>query len=56
MQEIGDDLVSQVTDDYPKDDSNEFSGKIHCVRFDLGENKVSHLEPQELKFYRSLAR
>jgi len=45
-----------VTDDYPEGESNKFSGKIHWVRVDLEEDDVSHLEPPELKYHRTMAR
>jgi arylsulfatase len=54
--DIGGDLALPVTDDYPEGVSNEFSGKIHWVRIDLEEDNVSHLEPEELKYHRALAR
>ncbi len=54
--DIGGDLALPVTDDYPEGESNQFSGKIHWVRVDLEEDNVSHLEPEELKYHRALAR
>ena len=36
--------------------SNKFSGKIHWVRVDLEEDSTSHLEPEELKYHRVMAR
>jgi arylsulfatase len=54
--DVGGDLALPVTDDYPEGESNKFSGKINWVRIDLEEDNVSHLEPQELKYHRALAR
>jgi arylsulfatase len=54
--DIGGDLALPVTDDYPEGESNKFSGKINWVRIDLEEDNVSHLEPEELKYHRALAR
>jgi len=54
--DIGGDLALPVTDDYPEGESNQFSGKINWVRIDLEEDNVSHLEPEELKYHRALAR
>jgi arylsulfatase A-like enzyme len=54
--DIGGDLALPVTDDYPEGVSNQFSGKIHWVRIDLEEDHVSHLEPEEQKYHRLLAR
>ena len=54
--DVGGDTALPVTDDYPEGVSNEFSGKIHWVRIDLEEDNVSHLEPEELKYRRALAR
>jgi hypothetical protein len=54
--DVGGDLALPVTDDYPEGESNQFSGKIHWVRVDLEEDNVSHLEPEELKYHRALAR
>jgi hypothetical protein len=50
------DLTLPVTDDYSKGESNKFSDKISWVRIDLEEANVSHLEPDELKYQRALAR
>ena len=50
------DLALPVTDDYPKGESNQFSGRINWVRIDLEEDDVSQLEPDELKYHRTLAR
>jgi arylsulfatase len=54
--DVGGDLALPVTDDYPEGESNKFSGKINWVRIDLEEDNVSHLEPEELKYHRALAR
>jgi len=54
--DVGGDLALPVTDDYPEGEKNEFTGKIHWVRVDLEEDNVSHLEPEELKYHRALAR
>jgi arylsulfatase A-like enzyme len=54
--DVGGDLALPVTDDYPEGMSNQFSGKIHWVRIDLEEDNVSHLEPEEQKYRRLLAR
>ena len=54
--DVGGDLALPVTDDYAEGEDNQFSGKIHWVRVDLEEDNVSHLEPEELKYHRVLAR
>ena len=54
--DLGGDLALPVTDDYPQGGSNKFSGKIHWVRVDLEEDSTSHLEPEELKYHRVMAR
>jgi arylsulfatase len=54
--DVGGDLALPVTDDYPEGESNKFSGKINWVRIDLEEDNVSHLESEELKYHRALAR
>jgi arylsulfatase len=54
--DVGGDLAMPVTDDYPEGESNQFSGQINRVRIDLEEDDVSHLEPEELKYHRTLAR
>ena len=54
--DVGGDLALPVTDDYPEGESNKFTGKIHWVRIDLEEDNVSHLESDELKYHRALAR
>jgi arylsulfatase len=54
--DVGGDLALPVTDDYPEGESNKFSGKIHWVRVDLEEDDVSHLEPPDVKYHRTMAR
>ena len=54
--DVGGDLAMPVTNDYPEGESNQFNGKINWVRVDLEEDDVSHLEPPELKYHRTLAR
>jgi arylsulfatase len=54
--DVGGDLALPVTNDYPEGESNKFSGKIHWVRIDLEEDNVSHMESEELKYHRALAR
>ena len=54
--DIGGDLALPVTDDYQEGEKNQYSHKIHWVRVDLEEDNVSHLEPEELKYHRALAR
>ena len=53
---VGGDLAMPVTDDYPEGESNQFSGKINWVRVDLEEDDVSHMEPEEQKYHRIMAR
>ena len=54
--DVGGDLALPVTYEYPEGESNKFSGKIHWVRVDLEEDNISHLEPEELKYHRMMAR
>jgi len=54
--DVGGDLALPVTDDYPEGESNQFSGKIDWVRVDLEEDDVSHLEPEDQKYHRIMAR
>jgi arylsulfatase len=54
--DVGGDLAMPVTDDYPEGESNQFSGQINRVRIDLEEDDVSHLEPEEQKYHRIMAR
>jgi arylsulfatase len=52
--DIGSDLATPVTDDEPED--SRFKGKINWVRVDLEEDDVSHLESEEQKYHRIVAR
>jgi arylsulfatase len=54
--DIGGDFALPVTDDYPEGEKNQFQSKIIWVRIDLEDDDVSHLEPAELKYQRTLAR
>jgi arylsulfatase len=54
--DIGGDLALPVTDDYPEGEKNQFKGTIDWVRIDLEDDDVSHLEPNELKYHRIMAR
>jgi arylsulfatase len=54
--DVGGDLALPVTDDYPEGEKNQFKGTIHWVRIDLEDDDVSHLEPQDLKYHRTMAR
>ncbi|MGB3715574.1 MAG: arylsulfatase [Candidatus Promineifilaceae bacterium] len=54
--DVGGDTALPVTGDYPEGEKNAFQGKILWVRIDLEDDDVSHLEPQELKYHRALAR
>ena len=54
--DVGGDLALPVTDEYPEGESNKFAGTIHWVRVDLEEDNTSHLEPEELKYHRMMAR
>jgi len=49
-------LALPVTNDYAEGENNKFTGKIHWVRVDLEEDNVSHMESEELKYHRALAR
>ena len=51
--DLGCDLASAVTEDAPK---GEYQGKLHWVRIDLEEDDVSHLEPEEQKYSRIIAK
>lgn len=53
--DVGGDLAMPVTDDYPERD-NHFQGRIGWVRVDLEDDDVSHLEPEESKYQRVMAR
>jgi arylsulfatase A-like enzyme len=54
--DVGGDLAMPVTDDYPEGEKNKFKGTVHWVRIDLEEDDVSHLEPEEQKYHRIIAR
>ncbi len=54
--DIGHDLATPVTDDYPEGKKNKFQGKIYWVRLDLEDDDVSHLEAEENKYHRIMAR
>ena len=54
--DAGVDGAAPVTDDYPEGAENEFTGTTNWVRIDLEEDNVSHLESEELKYHRALAR
>jgi arylsulfatase len=54
--DIGGDLAMPVTDDYPEGVKNKFQGEVHWVRIDLEDDDVSHLEPEEQKYHRMMAR
>ena len=45
-----------VADDYAAGEKNKFQGTIHWVRIDLVGDDVSHLDPEELKYQRKMAR
>jgi hypothetical protein len=47
---------SPVTDDYPEGKKNHFRDKIHWARIDLKDDDIGHLEPEDLKYQRILAR
>jgi hypothetical protein len=54
--DVGGDLAMPVTDDYPEGEKNKFKGTVNWVRIDLEEDDVSHLEPEEQKYRRIIAR
>ena len=54
--DVGGDLAMPVTDDYPEGEKNKFTGTVHWVRIDLEDDDVSHLEPEEQKYRRIIAR
>jgi arylsulfatase len=54
--DVGGDLALPVTDDYPEGEKNKFQGTVNWVRIDLEEDDVSHLEPEEQKYRRIIAR
>ncbi|MDI9547207.1 MAG: arylsulfatase, partial [Chloroflexota bacterium] len=47
--DVGCDLASPVTEDYPER-NNAFTGVIHWVRIDIGDDDLSHLLDQERLF------
>jgi arylsulfatase len=54
--DVGGDLALPVTGDYPEGEKNKFQGKIHWVRVDLEDDDVSHLEAEDHKYQRIMAR
>ena len=52
--DIGCDLATPVTDDYPMGD-NKFNGKIYSVIVDIGKNPVAYYEPPENIYNRLMA-
>jgi arylsulfatase len=54
--DVGGDLAMPVTDDYPEGESNKFNGKLNWVRIDLEDDDVSHLEPEENRYHRIMAK
>ena len=54
--DVGGDLAMPVTDDYPEGEKNKFKGIVNWVRIDLEDDDVSHLEPEEQKYRRIIAR
>ena len=54
--DVGGDLAMPVTDDYPGGEKNKFKGDVNWVRIDLEDDDVSHLEPEEQKYRRIIAR
>jgi arylsulfatase len=54
--DVGGDLAMPVTDDYPEGESNKFDGKLNWVRIDLEDDDVSHMEPDEQKYHRIMAK
>ena len=54
--DVGVDGAAPVTDDYPEGEANQFTGVINWVRIDLEDDDVSHLEPEETKYHRIMAR
>jgi arylsulfatase len=54
--DVGGDLAMPVTDDYPEGEKNKFKGTVNWVRIDLEDDDVSHLEPEEQKYHRIVAR
>jgi arylsulfatase len=54
--DVGGDLALPVTDDYAEGEKNKFQGRIHWVRIDLEDDDVSHLEADDLKYQRIMAK
>ena len=54
--DVGGDLAMPVTDDYPEGEKNKFQGAVNWVRIDLEEDDVSHLESEDNKYHRIMAR
>jgi len=54
--DIGGDSAMPVTDDYAEGEKNHFTGDIAWVRIDLEDDDVSHLEPEDAKYHRVMAR
>jgi hypothetical protein len=54
--DIGQDLASPVTDDYPGGDANAFPGTVRWVQVDLQDEDTSHVEDPEATYHRILAR
>ena len=52
--DIGRDLATPVTKDYPMGD-NDFNGTIHSVTIDIGEKPVAYYEPPESIYNRLMA-
>jgi hypothetical protein len=49
--DIGQDLASPVTDDYPGGDANVFSGTIKWVQVDLQDEDTSQVEDPEATYH-----
>jgi arylsulfatase A-like enzyme len=54
--DIGGDSAMPVTDEYAEGEKNRFTGEIRWVRIDLEDDDVSHLEPEDARYHRVLAR
>ena len=54
--DIGGDSAMPVTEDYAEGEKNQFTGDIAWVRIDLEDDDVSHLEPEDSKYHRVMAR
>jgi arylsulfatase len=52
--DVGMDLATPVTEDYAMGD-NAFTGKIHCVNIDIGQDDTSHLRDPEVVFHGLMA-